>query len=74
MKETTAPVVEGVQRSPKAKAFVAHIDKLRPCYDRIKGEWDEPLGDIAKPEEVEPPEMVAERPRRVVRRPARFLH
>jgi len=35
------PVNYLLQKSPKAKPFVAHVDKLRHCYGRTKGEWTE---------------------------------
>ena len=70
-----------LQKSPKAKGFIAHIDKLRPCLGRTTGQWNESGG---QPEVVgrtpldtelnddSEDEYAMVRPRRVIKRPARF--
>jgi transposase InsO family protein len=35
------PVNYLLQKSPKAKPFVSHVDKLRHCFGRTKGQWSE---------------------------------
>ena len=40
------PVNFVLQRSPKAKAFVAHADKLRPYYGRERGQWKESAPEV----------------------------
>lgn len=70
------PVDYLLQRSPKAKVFVAHVDKLRVCHGRTDGSWEEE----ATPSENEAPVAAVEmwdaprrlQPPRAARRPARY--
>jgi len=71
-----------LQKSPKAKGFIAHIDKLRPCRGRTTSQWNELEG---QPQVVErmplstelnddsEDEDVMVRPRREIRRPVRLV-
>ena len=70
----SGPINYWIQKSQKAKAFVAHVIKLRPCYGRRKGEWvDRPESpDEGRGTEERPVISVIDRPRRTIRQPVRF--
>ena len=70
------PVTYLLQRSPKAKAFTAHVDKLRVCHGRTAGKWEEPVAQLVddRPAEVVETWSTPRRvqPPRTVQRPARY--
>lgn len=65
--EKCGPVTYRIRKTLNSRPFVAHVDKLRPCLDEGLAEEEEDLVDI-------PVEAVTTigRPRRTIRRPARF--
>ena len=77
------PVNYSVQRGPKTKPWVVHVDKLKPCCNLEKDnrqttdpDSDSPTSRTPKqafPESQGSTLAPAERPRRHIRRPARFL-
>lgn len=70
------PVSYLIQRSPRTKPFITHVDKLRPCYGRLKGEWEETVNIPSRDEPAVPGTLpspqVVDRPRRDRKRPERF--
>jgi len=72
VQRSCGPVNYVLQRSAKAKPFVAHVDKLRLHYGKTKGEWGEPAPASVENVEIEVAPAV-DRPRREIRRPARFV-
>jgi hypothetical protein len=72
--EQTGLVNYKLRKSRHARPFIAHVDKLRPCYDEgLTGEL--PSSDMMDRQEAMPsPGQAAttDRPRRVIRLPVRF--
>lgn len=70
------PVNYLLHKKSRAKPLLAHVDKLRPCCDRVKGEWEEtPVrSEIEEPQSHSEREglMVRDRPRRSIQQPVRF--
>jgi len=59
------PVNYLVQRTPKARPWTVHVDKLKPCYrDEVVEPPAAPPGHI--------PAALSDRPRRITRPPSRF--
>ena len=69
------PVNYLIQRSPRTKPFVSHVDKLKPYYSTGMEE-DAPTPERERPDDgtaIDDAGIVLDRPRRTIRRPTRFL-
>src|SRR5678816_18677 len=77
--EQTGPVNYRLRKNRQSRPFIAHVDKLKPCYDAI---FDEAVGaavpssdatnETSAPPSPTVPAATTDRPRRTTRPPVRY--
>jgi len=69
------PVTYEIQRNERARSWIVHVDKLKPCHDPEEQKLDSQL-PVNAPQITSDNDQASDiqgsRPRRVVRKPRRF--
>ena len=75
VKRQLGPVTYLVQRTPRHRPWTVHVDKMKPCHGNITAASDEGQAPASSASNQTQPdtEPHGSRPRRTIRRPARFL-